>query len=121
TEVPQLDDDGRSVTLTYDEVFVDWEIVFWSGVTPGMPAHVAGGRALGVDDPREAKDAVVEAIRDGDEQALAAVADFWNSAYMFEALPDDPALYLSSGAYVISELVAGSHVTLVRNPLYTWG
>lgn len=121
TKVPELGDDGRSITLTYDNIFVDWELAFWATSTPGLPAHVVAKKALSIDDPQAAKDALVAAVQDGDAAALKSLADFWNTGFGFTALPDDPALYLSSGAYVIDSFEPDQFVTLVRNDKYTWG
>ncbi len=43
TKTPAIGADGRSLTLTYDRPFVDWELVF--GV--GLPAHVVAEKSLG--------------------------------------------------------------------------
>lgn len=117
TEVPEVGDDGRSITMTYDNLYVDWELAFDNGV----PAHVVAKNALDVEDPAEAKDALVAAIQDNDTAALKPIADFWNTGFNFTSLPDDPELYLSSGAYVIDEFVADQFITLVRNEAFAWG
>ena len=62
TKTPVIGDDGRSLTLTYDHPFVDWELVF--GV--GLPAHVVAERALGIEGPTRAKEALVTAIQKDD-------------------------------------------------------
>ncbi|HEU4807846.1 MAG TPA: ABC transporter family substrate-binding protein, partial [Homoserinimonas sp.] len=58
TETPVIGDDGRSITLTFDEYFADWELVF----DLGLPAHVVAGKALRITEPQEAKDALVAAV-----------------------------------------------------------
>src|SRR5690606_31236714 len=76
TKVPQVGDDGRSLTLAWDQYFVDWPLL----LEVGLPAHVVAARALGLTVPdaeddadtaflgsaQEAKDALVSAIRDED-------------------------------------------------------
>lgn len=114
SEVPEISDNNRSITLVYNEPFVDWELSF-----PGpLPAHVVGQKALEIDSADDAKKAVVEAIQNNDAAALAPISSFWNSGFNFTELPEDPALYLSSGPYVIKDFVADQYITLVANREY---
>jgi peptide/nickel transport system substrate-binding protein len=115
SEVPEVSDDLKTVTMTYDEPFVDWELQ----LTAPLPAHVVGKNALGIEDNQEAKDAVLAAIQDGDAEAMAPISSFWNSGFNFTEMPDDTDLVLSSGPYVITDFVADQYVTLTANPEYT--
>lgn len=116
TQVPEIGDDGKSITLVYDTPYVDWEIAL---AAPMVPAHVVAMHALEIEDAQEAKDAVITAIQEGDTETLKSIADFWNSAFDFADLPDDPSLYLASGPYVISELSADdAYITLTANANY---
>lgn len=112
---PEVSDDKKSVTMTYDEPFVDWELQ----LTAPLPAHVVGKNALGIEDNQEAKDAVLNAILDGDAEALAPISGFWNGGFNFTEMPDNPDLVLSSGPYMISDFVADQYVTLTANPEYS--
>ena len=56
---PIISDDGRSVTFTFGNPRADWFFQF--GVSP-VPAHVLGRLALGIDDPMEAKQAIITAF-----------------------------------------------------------
>jgi peptide/nickel transport system substrate-binding protein len=114
-ETPEIGDDGRSITMKYDAQYVDWEVAFPSP----LPAHVVGKNALGLDDNEEAKQAVIDAIENADDAALAPISSFWNSGFNFTELPEDPELYLASGPYVISDFVAEQFITLTANPEYT--
>ncbi|WP_426320249.1 ABC transporter family substrate-binding protein [Microbacterium sp. E-13] len=118
TEQPEIGDDGRSVTITYDEPFVDWELTF---ATMGemLPAHIVGKKALGIDDNEEAKKAVLDAIENNDAADLAPISSFWNGGFNFTEMPDDPDLVVASGPYMISDYVADQFVTLTANPEYT--
>ncbi|MEZ3159706.1 ABC transporter family substrate-binding protein [Microbacterium sp. BWT-B31] len=118
SELPEVGDDGRSVTITYDQPFVDWELTF---ATMGemLPAHIVGKKALGIDDNEEAAQAVVDAIENNDAAALAPISAFWNSGFNFTEMPDDPDLVVASGPYQISDYVADQYVTLTANPEYT--
>lgn len=116
TQTPEVGDDGRSITLVYDNPYVDWELAMSQ---PYVPAHVVAMKGLDIDDADEAKQAVLDAIQNADAATLKPIADFWNAGFDFSDLPSDPALYLSSGPYVISELSADeAYVTLVANDKY---
>jgi peptide/nickel transport system substrate-binding protein len=116
TETPVVD--GRTITLVYDDVYVDWELAF--GV--GMPAHGTVMLAYPeITDAAEAKKQLIEAINNKDDKWLAAVAESWNEDYKFTSLPSNPLQYLSSGPYILEEVVEDQYVTLVSNPVYTWG
>lgn len=112
TQTPELDD--KTITLTYDEFFVDWELVF--GV--GVPAHVTVGKALGIEDPAEAKQALIDAVQNNDTEALAAISAFWNSGYNFSEMPEDTDLVIGSGPYVITDFVADQFITVSANENY---
>jgi peptide/nickel transport system substrate-binding protein len=114
TETPEVGDDGRSVTLTYDEPFADWEVNFDIGV----PAHVTAMKALNISDPQEAKDAFLTAVEEKDNATLSKIANFWNTGYNYTSLPDDEMLRLSSGAYEMTEFEENQFMTLEANPEY---
>jgi peptide/nickel transport system substrate-binding protein len=113
-DTPEVSEDGKSITLTYSQPYVDWEVSFASP----LPAHVVAKKALGIDDNEEAKQAILDAIQNEDQAALAKISAFWNSGFNFTALPDDPELYLASGPYIMSDFVADQYITLKANPEY---
>lgn len=113
---PEISDDGQGITYVYDRQFADWE---QANPGVGVPAHVVGMNALEIDDPMEAKQAVIDAINDNDREALAAISEFWNTGFQFgDTLPEDPNLYLSSGAFLLTEFVRDQYVILEKNPDY---
>ncbi len=112
SQTPEFD--GKTLTLTYDEFFVDWELVF--GV--GLPAHIVAEKALGIDDPAEAKQALIDAIVENDQEALAAISSFWNSGFNFTEMPEDTDLVVGSGPYTITDFVADQYITMSANPNY---
>jgi len=114
-EVPEIGDDGRSITMEYSKPYVDWQLA----LANPLPAHVVGKNALEAAENEEAKDAIIQAIQDKDAEALAAVSSFWNSGFNFTELPEDPELYLSTGPYVISDFQADQFITLEANEAYT--
>jgi peptide/nickel transport system substrate-binding protein len=114
-EVPEISNDGKTVTLVYSEPHVDWQVQF----DIDLPAHVVAGEALGIDDPAEAKQALIEAIQNNDAADLAPIANTWNTAFNFTEMPENEALVVSSGPYTISEFVADQYITLKANENYT--
>jgi peptide/nickel transport system substrate-binding protein len=112
TATPEFD--GKSLTLVYDEFFVDWELVF--GV--GLPAHVVASKALGIDDPAEAKQALIDAVVNEDTEALAAISSFWNSGFNFSEMPEDTDLVVGTGPYTITDFAADQFITLSANENY---
>ena len=118
SEMPELSEDGRSITIVYDEPFVDWELTF---ATMGemLPAHIVGKKALEIEDNEEAAQAVLDAIQTEDDAALAPISSWWNSGFNFTEMPEDTDLVVGSGPYLISDYVADQYVTLTANPEYT--
>lgn len=133
TELPQLSDDGRSLTLTWDRYFVDWPLV----LEVGLPAHVVAAKALRlaptaapddetgavsdadrIRDAEAAKTALVDAIQEHDTRKLSAIANVWNSGFNLEQFPDDPSILVSTGPYTITGFEAGDHLVLSANPNY---
>ncbi len=114
TKTPVIGDGGRSLTLSYDRFFVDWELVF--GV--GLPAHVVAKNALGLTGDQKATDALVKAIQTDDTVELAKIARFWDTGFNFTSMPKNRDLVVGTGPYTITDLVAGDHLTLTANPEY---
>src|SRR5690606_3033747 len=114
TQTPEVGNDGRSITMTFDEYFADWNLVF----DLGMPAHVVAGKALRIAEPQLAKDALFEAVEADDRRKLGAVARFWNSGFNLAEDGIDAELLVGSGPYVITEIVPGEQLTLTVNPEY---
>jgi len=120
TQLPEIGDDGRSITLVYDEPMVDWELLFTNA---GYPAHVIARHALGIENPQEAKDAVIAAIQNGDATALKPIADFWNSGFDYVQMPapEDTDIMLGNGAYDVVDFT-DQYITLkARGAEYTAG
>lgn len=114
TKTPELSDDNKSITFVYDKPFADWEVNFDMGV----PAHATAMKALGIKDPQEAKDALVKAVQDKDNNTLSKIANFWNSGFDYNSYPDDELLRLSDGAYLMKAFEKNQFMTLEANPDY---
>ncbi|WP_396668079.1 ABC transporter family substrate-binding protein [Microbacterium sp. R86528] len=137
TTTPETGD--KSITLVYDEPYVDWELVGPLGVSahgtyalafPDEYADVQSAYDEGDMDAyqeaaatfaEDAKQKVVDAITSGDEEVLAALGEAWNTGYGYTTLPESPAAALTSGAYIIDDIVEDQYITVAANPLYTWG
>lgn len=113
-------EDGRSITITWDKQYIDWEESFWIGANAGVPAHVVAKNALGVEDPTDAKQAVIDAVSNDSRADLAKLASDWNTGFNFEALPEDPDRYLSGGAYTIEDFEEGQFIRMAKRDDY-WG
>ena len=110
---PDVDEFARSIDVPLAGPVADWQTMLEIAV----PAHVVGQLAFGIEDPMEAKQAVVDAIRIVDPEGLAAIAAVWNDG--FDVSPTtDPALLVSSGPYVVDDL-GEDGVTLVANRRFT--
>ncbi len=118
TEFPVVSDDGLAITMTYDSLYVDYP-----NVTPfgGTAAHVVAQNALGIEDPMEAKAALIAAFQDNDAATLAPIATFWSSGYDYTSLPDTEGVYVSSGMYLMTGYDELSEMTFEANPDYNWG
>lgn len=112
TELPTVDEQSRSITITYDTSVVDWR----TALQVSVPAHVLGQIAFGIDDPMVAKRAVADALLHGSAAELAELAAAWNSGFTIEG-GSDPSLLVSSGPYVI-ESTSESGVDLTVNTRY---
>ncbi|SEP61139.1 ABC transporter family substrate-binding protein [Arthrobacter sp. OV608] len=121
TVLPELGEDGRSMTLEYSVPYADWEVAF----DVGLPAHVVATKS-GLNDEEDLIDLIKDSPRGDVEKpapntALKRVSDFWNSGFDAKSLPADPSVYLSSGPYIVRDIVPESSMKLVRNRDYTWG
>ena len=116
--VPRIDEFARAIDVIYPQPVSDWQ----QRITAAVPAHVAAGRAFGIEDPMEAKLAVIEAVRDGDADALASIAEVWRDGFTIPetgGIPDE--LLLSSGPFRVETVrrdAEGQSVTLVPNTSY---
>lgn len=121
TLFPEIGSDGRSITFEYAAPYADWEVAF----DVGLPAHVVAAKS-GLNDEEDLVSLLKDTPRGNPEKpashpALKKVSDFWNTGFDTKSVPDDPALYLSSGPYIVRDIVPGVSMKLVRNRDYVWG
>ncbi|GAA3697274.1 ABC transporter family substrate-binding protein [Zhihengliuella alba] len=108
-EGPQGDPAGKKFTVEFAEPNPDWEIQTWML----HPAHVVAEQAgMSIEE-------FVQAARDGDAEALAPAAEFWNTGWHTDpgTLPDEAQVPVS-GPYKFGSWEAGQSVTLVPNENY---
>jgi peptide/nickel transport system substrate-binding protein len=118
--VPAIDQSERRIDVTFAAPVRGWQ----TDLDVAVPAHVVGQRALGIDDPMEAKQAVIDAIVDGDATDLASIAEVWSSGFVLDTgtddVPDD--LAVASGPYRVTGIdrsgSGADHVTLEANRSY---
>ncbi len=111
--LPSVDEFARAIEVPLSASVADWQTM----LDVAVPAHVVGRLALGIEDPMEAKQAVLEAIRIGDPERLAAIADAWSTGFAVSG-STDASLLVSSGPYVVDAADEGG-VTLVVNRRYS--
>jgi peptide/nickel transport system substrate-binding protein len=119
TEFPEIDEEAGTLTLTYGEPFVDWNLVNLIG----KPAHVFAEKAgFGSVDElatflEETPAGDPENPAEPNEQ-LQALADFWNTGYVITAMPEDESLLVSAGMWVVKDFQAddGGFISFEPNP-----
>ncbi|MBM7052163.1 MULTISPECIES: ABC transporter family substrate-binding protein [unclassified Rothia (in: high G+C Gram-positive bacteria)] len=109
---PTLGEDGRSISFTYPQAFADWEIAY--DLT--KPAHVVAELA-GMDEAKLVE--VLETATPGEENAdLRKIADAWNTGYNTTTMPENEALLVGNGPYLVSGVTENQDLTLTANPNY---
>jgi hypothetical protein len=115
-EPPKIDEFARSVEVTFTRPDIGWQ----RAVSAPVPAHVIAQRALDIDDPMEAKQAVITAIRSGDDQTLAKLGAEWRDGAAIEP-GETPAAdrLVSSGPYLLQKIdESGTSISFAPNPTY---
>ncbi|MFS0705569.1 ABC transporter family substrate-binding protein [Cellulomonas sp. 179-A 9B4 NHS] len=111
-ETPTIE--GDTITMVYSKPFADWE----TSIDNNLPAHIVAQRALGIEDPAEATEALVSAITENKPAELSKIAKVWSEDWNFASLPEDEDLLVTSGPYVISDFVEEQYLTLSANENY---
>lgn len=108
-EGPQGEPDGKTFTVEFAAPNPDWQLLTWLL----DPAHVVAEQAgISTED-------LVTAIREGDAEALAPVAEFWNTGWNTNPgeLPEESMVPVS-GPYKLKSWEPGQSVTLEANEEY---
>ncbi len=117
TQFPEISEDGLSLTATWDSFYVDYAT---GGVFPGVPAHVVAQNALGIEDPTEAKAALIAAL-EGKTADVKAIAESWNRDFDATSLPDNPGIYAGYGPYNLTDFSDDGTMVFEAREDYTWG
>ena len=110
-DFPEISEDGKEITFEYTKPFADWETNLTIGDS-GMPAHIVAKNSIDVEDPEEAKQAVLDAIENNDKEKLAKIAEFWNTGFNMTSMPDNEDLIVGSGPMKMTEFSEGQYLTL---------
>lgn len=119
TEYPKVSADDRSITIKYDQPYVDWELL--PTVTPNISA-AALWAITGIDNKTgtDAAKAVAKAFKDNNTKQLAKLAKVWKTGFDTTSTPKDDRLTVTYGPYQLQTLTK-QYVTLKANPNYTAG
>ena len=119
-DFPEISDDGKEITFEYSKPFADWALTFGLGPDGvGLPSHIVAKKALGIDDAKEGKDAILKAIKDKDTKALSKISNTWNTGFDFNSMPKDEDLLVHSGPYKMTDYEEGQYLTLKLDDKYT--
>lgn len=120
TKVPDVSSDGQSITMHFDEPYVDWEVM---GLNPILPAHVVYDEAFPTKKLKAsaAQAAVQKAIQEGDNATLKPIGQAWQTKWNVSSMPTDTKLLVASGAYTVSAFVKNQYMTLTARKNYTNG
>ncbi|WP_223690945.1 ABC transporter family substrate-binding protein [Leifsonia poae] len=118
TGLPTVSSDNKSMTITYDQPYVDWEIM--SPIQ--LPAHVVAAEIGST--TKDLTKAFLDTPK-GDTANPAApnatlekAAKLVNTGFDTTSLPKDKKLYVSGGPLVVSAWTPKQSMTLVPNPEY---
>ena len=100
-DVPEIGDDGRSVTLVYTSPIADWESAFDS---PPVAAHTVAmlGHPEEYEDADAAKAALIAAVQDDDLDWLAPVSDAFREGFVLGGTAQPDAV--TNGPYFIEDV-----------------
>lgn len=123
TEIPEISEDRRTLTLTYTTAFPDWETAL--GPIVDVPAHIVATRT-GLPDAKSLTELMAK-LPHGDptkpvevDPDLRKIANFWNTGFDTARMPD-PSLALSNGPYLVKGMTAEKELLLTRNQDFGWG
>lgn len=113
TDLPEMSDDGLTMTLEYENPYIDWE----SAYDVGLPAHVVAEKA-GLSE-EELVETIKTATPGEENENLSKIAEVWNNDFDTTTMPSDESLLVSSGPFKIKDIQENESVTLERNDKYT--
>lgn len=108
---PEISKDNKTAEFEYSKQFADWKLNLTTGDS-GLPAHIVAKKALGIDDPDKANQAVIDAFKKNDKKKLAKLANVWNKGFDFRSMPKDKDLLVNTGPYKLTDLKKDEYATL---------
>jgi peptide/nickel transport system substrate-binding protein len=118
TSLPEVGSDNKSITITYDQPYVDWEIM--SPIQ--LPAHVVAAETGST--TKDLTKAILDTPK-GDKtnpapanSVLEKAAKFVNTGFDTTSLPKDKKLLVSGGPLMVSAWTPKQSMTFVPNPEY---
>lgn len=102
----------RTAVVHYsgDRAVTDWKSAFGAGSM--LPSHVVSAGAGNVD--------IAAAVENEDVDALAPVADYWNTAFTLQPGDADQSVFVSSGPYRLDKVHDDGSIELIANEKW-WG
>lgn len=107
----------KSLTLEFSKPVADYQ----TALTLSVAAHTIASSAVGETDATKAKQAVASAITNQDSAKLDALAEVYRSSFAVWQGISDESLFVSSGAYRITEVDGKQSIRLVANAGYQNG
>lgn len=119
TAFPEVDAEAGTLTLTYSEPYVDWNLVNLIG----KPAHVfAENAGFGSVDElatflEETPRGNVDSPAEPNAQ-VQSLAELWNTGYNITSMPTDEGLLVGAGMWVVKDFQAddGGYISFEPNP-----
>jgi peptide/nickel transport system substrate-binding protein len=95
-------------------------------VFPSIPSHVIAQNALGIEDPMEAKAAMIEALQTRYDdptqiEQVKAISESYNRDFDHTSMPDNPSVAASFGPYNLVDFTEDGTMTFEAREDYTWG
>ncbi len=124
TSFPTISSDNKSITLTFSEPYVDWNLLASGTSAIEQPAHIVAKKA-GLSSAADLT-ALLKSLPKGNPAApvapnakLQAAAAFVNSGYDITSFPTDPDLLVAAGPWQLSAWTPGQSLEFSKNPQYT--
>ncbi|GAA3603602.1 ABC transporter family substrate-binding protein [Agrococcus terreus] len=119
TAFPEIDEEAGTLTLTYGEPYVDWNLVNLIN----KPAHVFA-EAAGFGSVEELATFLEETPEGNPEspaepnEQLTSLAELWNTGYNITAMPEDEGLLVGAGMWIPKDFQAddGGFISFGLNP-----
>lgn len=124
TSFPEIGDDNKSITLTFSEPYVDWNLMASGTSAVAQPAHIVAKKA-GLSSAADLT-ALLKSLPKGNPASpaapnaqLQAAGAFVNSGYDITSFPSDPDLLVTAGPWKLTAWTPGQSLQFDKNTSYT--